>query len=355
MSNKRKIDSNKRISREKGITLIALVITIIVLIILAGVTITLVLKDNGILNSSKDAKEQYTIEAIREKLDVVKGSDYVDKIGNSTIDSYLLTLEKEKISPYIVTNTEKISNIAAVVEANNKYSYLIVINNNEIKIEYEGKIGEVDREQDNIEILLSGETEQESLPVELQIDVKKDGNSLTTGKLEINTEATNIGTDESAYSKEINADTKFTAEQIGNYYIHTLTIDKYGRKQETVKGPVEVKESYHVHTGSAKTGNGCYTKPVYHNHEKSKCEYRIVYCGGTNKVTYVGGGATHMKCDKCGNVSYREGEKAIDYEDGCSVIKEKYYTCNKSTSTIDSYTLGCNKTAQTVEGYKINY
>lgn len=42
--------------KEKGITLVALIITIIVLIILAGVTISLVVDDNGIIQKSKNAK-----------------------------------------------------------------------------------------------------------------------------------------------------------------------------------------------------------------------------------------------------------------------------------------------------------
>ncbi len=44
---------------QKGITLVALVVTIIVLIILAGVSIALVLGDNGIVQKAKDAKQNY--------------------------------------------------------------------------------------------------------------------------------------------------------------------------------------------------------------------------------------------------------------------------------------------------------
>ena len=44
---------------QKGITLVALVITIIVLIILAGVSIALVLGENGILTKAKEGKENY--------------------------------------------------------------------------------------------------------------------------------------------------------------------------------------------------------------------------------------------------------------------------------------------------------
>ena len=42
----------------KGITLIALVITIIVLLILAGITIAMLTGENGLLTKAKDAKEQ---------------------------------------------------------------------------------------------------------------------------------------------------------------------------------------------------------------------------------------------------------------------------------------------------------
>lgn len=42
---------------QKGITLVALVVTIVVLIILAGVSISLVLGQNGVVTRAKDAKD----------------------------------------------------------------------------------------------------------------------------------------------------------------------------------------------------------------------------------------------------------------------------------------------------------
>ena len=42
------------LKKQKGITLIALVVTIVVLLILAGVTISLLLDENGIITKSKD-------------------------------------------------------------------------------------------------------------------------------------------------------------------------------------------------------------------------------------------------------------------------------------------------------------
>jgi len=63
----------------KGITLIALVVTIIVLIILAGVSISLVLGDNGIITKAKQAKVTYSQAQAREKLEMVLGELQTDK------------------------------------------------------------------------------------------------------------------------------------------------------------------------------------------------------------------------------------------------------------------------------------
>ena len=52
----------------KGITLISLIITIIILVILAGVTITTLVGENGILNKSKEASEKYIEEQVKEKI-----------------------------------------------------------------------------------------------------------------------------------------------------------------------------------------------------------------------------------------------------------------------------------------------
>ena len=56
--------------KQKGITLIALVITIIVLLILAGVTIAMVVGDNGIISRSREAKDTTNIKKIQEEVDL---------------------------------------------------------------------------------------------------------------------------------------------------------------------------------------------------------------------------------------------------------------------------------------------
>ena len=54
--------------KQKGITLIALVITIIVLLILAGVSIAILVGDNGILTQANKAKANTEIAEEREQI-----------------------------------------------------------------------------------------------------------------------------------------------------------------------------------------------------------------------------------------------------------------------------------------------
>ena len=55
----RKELSKKKSLQENGITLIALVVTIIILLILAGVTLNIALSDNGLFSKTKEAAEKY--------------------------------------------------------------------------------------------------------------------------------------------------------------------------------------------------------------------------------------------------------------------------------------------------------
>ena len=78
LSNKIKmIDSGSKI---RGITLISLVITIIVLIILAGVTLNMLLGENGIINRTKTAKEENEKATATETMNL--------KITNAQISKY---------------------------------------------------------------------------------------------------------------------------------------------------------------------------------------------------------------------------------------------------------------------------
>ena len=65
---------------DKGITLIALVITIIVLIILAGISIRLLLGDNGIIRKAQDAGERYKVAVNEEEQKLSNVENAIDRI-----------------------------------------------------------------------------------------------------------------------------------------------------------------------------------------------------------------------------------------------------------------------------------
>ena len=70
------------LKNKSGITLIALIITIIVLLILAGVTISLVVGDNGILSQSKTSKEKTIIGREQETIGVSWSALITNKLAN---------------------------------------------------------------------------------------------------------------------------------------------------------------------------------------------------------------------------------------------------------------------------------
>ena len=70
--------------KNSAVTLISLIITIIVLLILAGVTISMILGDNGILTKATEAKINSEIADIKERAEMVKLEMLMDAQNNGT-------------------------------------------------------------------------------------------------------------------------------------------------------------------------------------------------------------------------------------------------------------------------------
>ena len=84
------------LKNEKGITLIALVVTIVVLLILAGVTISLLLDENGIITKSKDARNANRAGAIKEEITLWKADKFAADNGagsHESMDDFLARLK----------------------------------------------------------------------------------------------------------------------------------------------------------------------------------------------------------------------------------------------------------------------
>ena len=70
--------------KENGITLVALVVTIVVLIIIAGVTLSLTIGNGGIMKRAKTAVNDYASQDTKEEKHFNDLADWVDKNGNES-------------------------------------------------------------------------------------------------------------------------------------------------------------------------------------------------------------------------------------------------------------------------------
>lgn len=140
----------QKINKNKGITLIAFVITIVILIILAGVLVNLTLGDNGLFTRSRLAKQRYEYAAAKEIVDVklvdiqaecmTEGEEYTldiiaDRIGDndeiSTDIIHFYEIAKNK------TNQSKPSAIRGMIVSANQYpkfKFLIGEEGNVVKV-----------------------------------------------------------------------------------------------------------------------------------------------------------------------------------------------------------------------------
>ena len=86
----------KELKENKGITLLVLVITIIILLILAGITISAITGDNGIIGNAGQAKEETEIANEREIVEKATVQAMGNnKYGNIEEDELQDELDKE--------------------------------------------------------------------------------------------------------------------------------------------------------------------------------------------------------------------------------------------------------------------
>ena len=78
---------------QRGITLIALVITIIVLLILAGVSIAMLTGDNGILSRASQSADETAVSAAKEAVALAVNEALTKYYANVYVDSGSLTIE----------------------------------------------------------------------------------------------------------------------------------------------------------------------------------------------------------------------------------------------------------------------
>ena len=99
-------------SKASGITLIALVVTIIVLLILAGVSISVLTGDNGVLTQATKAKLKTDIAGLKEQVEMAVVSYKFDNIHNTkelTVSEIVDKLKDANIIDNNMTFTQNIN------------------------------------------------------------------------------------------------------------------------------------------------------------------------------------------------------------------------------------------------------
>ena len=111
---------NNQRTEDKGITLIALIITIIILLILAGIVIATLTGENGIITRAEEAKEETGIKSLEEEIKLALTNkiiaDQVD--GNGNLEEELNKIDEAVVSK-VAEDTyyvEKNGNVCTVYE-----------------------------------------------------------------------------------------------------------------------------------------------------------------------------------------------------------------------------------------------
>lgn len=223
--------------QEKGITLLALVVTIIVLLIIAGTAINLTIGEDGIFTRAKMAAERYKAEEIKEKMEILKTNTIIDNKGKFNIEDFFDNLVEEGI----VGSKEDIID-------NGDGTHTIITDEGFIMGVTEGEDGT------GIEIEYAGKGDI-SGPRIKEIIVKEK----TASTIEIEVNATNITGAKYTYSYRINGEVEYVeaGKEIkdNTYIFENLQSNKlYDIKVEVENEGIKTEKEISVYTGELPEG-----------------------------------------------------------------------------------------------------
>ena len=119
---------NNNLKNTKGITLIALVITIIVLLILAGVSIAMLTGQNGILTQAQSAKQTTELKSAEEKVKLA--------VMTTRSQTEAGTLDADKLIAEITNNYG-----GTATKTNNDFPVNATVDGNNFIIDVNGNVG----------------------------------------------------------------------------------------------------------------------------------------------------------------------------------------------------------------------
>ena len=123
----------KAFKSTKGITLIALVVTIIILLLLAGISIAMLTGNNGVLTQAKSAKENTRVGEVQEKVKLAAQAALTANLGNG--------IEKEKFQEELNNMFTQGEQVGLEYDETNK-KYTVTIDKYEVEVSNMGAVGE---------------------------------------------------------------------------------------------------------------------------------------------------------------------------------------------------------------------
>ena len=118
---KAKISKNKILKGSRGITLIALVITIIILLILAGISIATLTGQNGLLTRASDAVNKSKEAEEKEQIGLAYNGVMTENRGTGVTESQLQTELQKYDNGIIVTEDQENNNFKVTFPSGNEY------------------------------------------------------------------------------------------------------------------------------------------------------------------------------------------------------------------------------------------
>ena len=264
--------------RQKGITLISLVVTIVVLLILAGITISTVFSDNGIIKKAQEARNK-TLEAVAQEhkdlnqlyndleaaLNSVPSEPVIPKPpegavqisepnwSNGTASVTITTSETGFTLQYQIGGVDeaKWTNITSGKSISDltlgQTIYARLYNGKEGSKTADMTIADLNKPQD-AGISLSGTSTNTEGSITATVTLKdnESGVNAISSKWVYNTTSGAIGENESSYtggSFSSGQTITLKATTAGTYYLHVLTVDNAGNKKETISSAVTVEEA----------------------------------------------------------------------------------------------------------------
>ena len=172
-----------RTKEMRGITLIALVITIVIIMILAGVTINLVVGNNNLFDKAKSTQKIQTVAGIKEALELEKVDIQVES-KKVDLDTYLEQISTGKKN-YNLSSKEKVDEKNAEIIVNDEYKFLVKDKENgDVEIIYDG-IAKAD------DLTISSKNGTYTYPNSGTFEVT---NNTSRGELTVSSDAPNIAT-----------------------------------------------------------------------------------------------------------------------------------------------------------------